>query len=89
MLVHSWHTIQLDYVLTFTQAPVDQNLYMKIPKRFEVEGEKRGEYVFQIKKNTYGKNKQDKSGISTCAPSSRKLDSINPSSTDVSYTRRT
>ena len=23
VLVHSWHTKQLDYVLTFTQAPVD------------------------------------------------------------------
>ena len=54
VLVHSWHTKQLDYVLTFTQEPVDQNLYMKIPKGFEVEGAKRGEYVFKIKKNTYG-----------------------------------
>ena len=54
VLVHIWHTIQLDYVLAFTQAPVDQNLYMKIPKGFEVEGAKRGEYVFKIKKNTYG-----------------------------------
>ena len=43
VLVHIWHTIQLDYVLAFTQAPVDRNLYMKIPKGFEVEGEKKGE----------------------------------------------
>ena len=27
---------------------------MRIPKRFEVEGSKKGEYVFKIKKNTYG-----------------------------------
>ena len=27
---------------------------MRIPKGFEVEGAKRGEYVFKIKKNTYG-----------------------------------
>ena len=54
VLVHSWHTIQLDYVLAFTQAPVDINLYMNIPKGFEVEGAKKGEYVFNIKKNTYG-----------------------------------
>ena len=26
VLVHSWHTIQLDYVLAFTQAPVNRNL---------------------------------------------------------------
>ena len=54
MLVHSWYTIQLDYVLDFTQVPVDRNLYMKIPKGFEVKGENRGEYVFKIKKKTYG-----------------------------------
>ena len=55
VLGHSCHTIQLDYVLAFTQAPVDKNLYMKIPKGFEVEGSKKGEYVSKIKKNTYEK----------------------------------
>ena len=54
MLVHSWHTIKLDYVLAFTQDTVDSNLYMKIQKGFEVEVSKKGEYVFKIKKNTYG-----------------------------------
>ena len=54
VLVHSWHTKQPDYVLAFTQAPFDRNLYMMITKVFEVEGAKRGEYVFKIKKNTYG-----------------------------------
>ena len=54
VLVHSWHTIQLDYVLAFNQAPVDRNMYMNIPKGFEVEGAKKGEYVFKIKKDTYG-----------------------------------
>ena len=54
VLVHNWHTKQLDYVLAFTQAPVDRDLYMKIPKGFEVEGARKGEHVFKIKKNTYG-----------------------------------
>ena len=89
VLAHSWHTIQLDYVLAFTQDPVNRNLYMKILKGFEVEGAKRGEYIFKIKKNTYEKNKQDETGISTCAPSIRKLDSSNSSSMNVSSTRRT
>ena len=57
VLVHSWHTVQLDYFLAFTQATVDRNLYMKIPKGFEVEGAKRGEYVLKIKKNTYGQKR--------------------------------
>ena len=77
VMVHICHTIQLDYVFAFTQAPVDRNLYMKIPKGFEVEGAKKGEYVFNIKKNTK-KNKQDESGTSTCAPNSKKSDSNNP-----------
>ena len=29
-------------------------MYMKIPKGFEVEQSNKGEYVFKIKKNTYG-----------------------------------
>ena len=53
VLVHSWHTTQIDYVLVFNEAPVDRNMYMKIPKGFEVEGAKKGEYVFKIKKNKY------------------------------------
>ena len=56
VMIHSWHTIQLDYVLAFNQSPANRNLYMKIPKGFEVKGSKKGEYVFKIKKNTYGKN---------------------------------
>ena len=35
--VHKWHTRQLDYVLAFPQAPVERELYMEIPKGFEVE----------------------------------------------------
>ena len=54
VLVHSYHTIQLDHVLALTQAPVDRNLYMKIPKGFELEGSKKGEYICNIKENTYG-----------------------------------
>ena len=55
VLVNSWHTIQLDYVLAFSQAPDDRNLYMKIPKAFEVEGANKGDYVYTIKNNTYEK----------------------------------
>jgi hypothetical protein len=30
--VYRWHTTQIDYVLAFLQAPVEKDLYMKIPK---------------------------------------------------------
>lgn len=54
VLIHGWHTKQLDYVLAFTQAPVERDLYMKIPKGFEIEGSQPGEYVFKLRRNTYG-----------------------------------
>lgn len=34
--IHGWHTYQLDYVLLFPQAPVEQELYMEIPKGFRI-----------------------------------------------------
>ena len=30
--VHDWHTKQLDYVAVLPQAPVEREVYMKIPK---------------------------------------------------------
>jgi len=53
-IIHGWHTVQLDYVLAFTQAPVDRDLYMHIPKGFQIDGAKKGEYVLQVKRNVYG-----------------------------------
>jgi len=32
--VNNWHTKQLDFVLAFTQAPVDREIFMKMPKGF-------------------------------------------------------
>ena len=55
ILVHKWHSVQLDYVLAFTQAPADRELYMEIPKGLTIEGANKGEYVFKLLKNTYGK----------------------------------
>ena len=52
--IHDWHTVQLDYVPAFTQAPVERELYMKLPKGFEVKGAKPNEYAFRVTKNTYG-----------------------------------
>lgn len=36
--LHGWHTTQIDYVLAFPQAPVEKELFMKIPKGFELDG---------------------------------------------------
>jgi hypothetical protein len=38
VLLLEWHTVQLDYVLAFPQAPAVRDLYMKIPGGFTLDG---------------------------------------------------
>ena len=45
-----WHTQQIDYVLAFPQAPVEKEIYMEVPKGFEVNGD----YVLRLNRNVYG-----------------------------------
>ena len=52
--LHNWHTKQLDYVLAFPQAPVEGELYMRIPKGFEIEGGNTSDYVLKLHRNVYG-----------------------------------
>ena len=54
VITQSWHTMQLNYVQAFSQAPVERDLYMKIPKGFEVEGANKDDYVLRVRKNIYG-----------------------------------
>ena len=49
-----WHTKQLDYVLAYPQAPLERDLYMKIPAGFEIENGKNLNYVLKIHSNIYG-----------------------------------
>ena len=51
---NGWHSRQLDYVLAFPQAPVEKEIYMQVPKGFEIEGAKKGEYVLRLNRNVYG-----------------------------------
>jgi len=50
-IIQGWHK-QIDFVMTYTQAPAEWDMCMEIPKGFEVEGD--GDYVLQIHKNIYG-----------------------------------
>jgi len=56
MLIHSiinkWHTRQIDYVQAYTQADIEKDTYMEIPKGFEAE--KEGDFVLKVHKNIYG-----------------------------------
>ena len=51
---HNWHTRQLDYVLAFPQAPVERELYMEIPKGFDVSEGNPKDYLLKIHRNIYG-----------------------------------
>jgi Reverse transcriptase (RNA-dependent DNA polymerase) len=44
--------VWLHYVLAFPQAPVEQELYMKIPRGIKVESET--EYALKVEQNLYG-----------------------------------
>ena len=48
-----WHTKQIDYVLAFPQAPVEKEIYMRIPKGFEVDGNNH-DHVLKVNRNVYG-----------------------------------
>jgi len=55
VIAKGWHTRQIDYVLAYTQADVElDNLYMKIPRGFNVPEGPNEEYVLKINKNVYG-----------------------------------
>ena len=51
LIVHGWHTRQIDYVLVYPQAPAEKPLYMKIPKGMEVPHGKNKDYVLKMHKN--------------------------------------
>jgi Reverse transcriptase (RNA-dependent DNA polymerase) len=51
---YKWHTVQLDYVLAFPQAPIEQTLYMEVPKGFEIEGHDWKDHVLKLHRNVYG-----------------------------------
>jgi hypothetical protein len=54
-LLNNWKTEQLDFELAFPQAPVERELYMKLPKGLRLEGDANSDdYVLQILKNLYG-----------------------------------
>lgn len=52
--LHGWHTAQLDYVMAFPQAPVQREIYMNVPKGFDIGGEDPKKYVLKILRNVYG-----------------------------------
>jgi hypothetical protein len=52
-LLNNWKTRQIDYVLAYTQAPPETQMYAKLPRGFTVDGNP-NDYVLKINKNYYG-----------------------------------
>jgi len=52
-ILKGWYTRQLDFVLAYTQANMETELYMEIPKGFHIDGD-RTKYVLKLIKNLYG-----------------------------------
>jgi hypothetical protein len=52
-VLKGWQTRQLDFVLAYTQADVETDLYMEIPQGFQMKG-KDQECVLKLKKDLYG-----------------------------------
>jgi hypothetical protein len=49
-----WHTIQLDYVMAYSQAPVERELFMAIPPGYNVKDGENTDYALKLHGNTYG-----------------------------------
>ena len=48
-----WSTNQIDYVLAFTQGPVESDVYMRIPKGMDIVIDNEGNSIFQGNSNEY------------------------------------
>jgi Reverse transcriptase (RNA-dependent DNA polymerase) len=54
VLLYTWTTVQIDFVLAYPQADVECDLYMKIPKDFEIDGHTRKTNALKLIKSLYG-----------------------------------
>ena len=49
-----WESRQIDYVLAFSKAPIESDVYLNLPAGFHVDGEDENEtYFLKLKKNPY------------------------------------
>jgi hypothetical protein len=58
-IINNWYTRQIDFVLAYTQANIERDLYMKLPSGFVIPGrelteEDQKNHVLKLEKNLYG-----------------------------------
>ena len=52
--LNKWHTRVVDFVLAYPQAPIEHDIYMKLPVGLRYEGIDESKYCLKLKKNIYG-----------------------------------
>jgi Reverse transcriptase (RNA-dependent DNA polymerase) len=57
--INNWCTYQLDFVQAFPQAPVENELYIEVPKGCNIDNNN-GYYVLQVLNNIYGQRQTGK-----------------------------
>ena len=58
--LNNWSTKQIDYVQAFPQAPVEKDLYLKVPTGFDIEGGNKDDYALKLHRNVYGQKQAGK-----------------------------
>ena len=53
-ILNKWHTRQVDFVLAYPQAPIEHDIYMKLPVGLQFEGIDESKYCLKLVKNMYG-----------------------------------
>jgi len=53
-ILHSWQTVQVDFVQAYLQAPIERDLYMNLPKGITLSEGDAKQKVLRLKKNLYG-----------------------------------
>ena len=63
--LHGWYSRQIDYVLAFPQAPVEREIYMKIPRPFAMQDKRLNtkDYVLKLHRNVYGQKQASRSSM--------------------------
>jgi hypothetical protein len=77
-MINGWHTRQPDFLLAYTQADIERDLYMKIPAGLVVSGrimteDERKSHVLKLEKNLYG---QKQAGRVWCLHLKKNLEKI-------------
>jgi hypothetical protein len=54
-IINKWTTLQIDYVQAYPQAVIERDMYMHIPKGYQIQNPQPGiEYVLHLHRNIYG-----------------------------------